>query len=129
MMRGIKSKDTAPEMIVRRLVYSLGFRYRLHRKDLPGKPDLVFQSRKKIIFVHGCYWHQHLGCKAASIPKSNQKFWIPKLKKNAERDASQLKQLAAMGWGVLTVWECETKNTELLVKSIDEFLNETKGSG
>ena len=123
-MRRIKSKDTSPEMIVRRLTHRMGYRFRLHRNDLPGKPDLVFPSRRKVIFVHGCFWHQHdnIGCKIGRIPKSRTGYWVPKMQRNIERDRINLQKLASMGWKYLVVWECETKNTELLAEKINRFL-------
>lgn len=123
IMRSVHSRDTKPEMLVRRLVHSMGFRYRLHRKDLPGKPDLVFLSRKKVVFVHGCFWHRHPGCGMARLPKSNQDFWLPKLSANRDRDIKIEKELFASGWRVLTVWECELKDVEQLKAKILEFLN------
>lgn len=124
-MGKIQSKDTCPEMIVRKLVHSLGYRYRLHRKDLPGKPDLVFSSRKKIIFVHGCFWHQHANpiCKIARIPKSKTHYWIPKLQRNVERDSQHQKLLEAEGWEILIIWECEVRNMDELEKAITKFLS------
>ncbi len=124
-MGKIQSKDTSPEMIVRKLVHGLGYRYRLHRKDLPGKPDLVFYGREKIIFVHGCFWHQHanLICKIARVPKSKTHYWIPKLQRNVERDAQHLRLLEAEGWKVLVIWECEVKNTNELKEVVSKFLS------
>lgn len=125
-MSHIHSKDMVPEMIVRKLVHGMGYRYRLHQKDLPGKPDLVFSSRKKIIFVHGCFWHQHNDpkCKFAHTPKSNTDYWFPKLKRNVERDREHMKELEQLGWDVLVVWECETKpeRTKYLETKIKKFL-------
>ncbi|MFC4523250.1 very short patch repair endonuclease [Cupriavidus pinatubonensis] len=113
-MRRIRSKDTAPELLVRRLVWSLGYRYRLHRKDLPGKPDLAFGSRKKAIFVHGCFWHQHpAGCPDSRLPKSRLEYWLPKLQRNCERDAKAVAALETAGWQVLIIWDCETKAPDL----------------
>src|SRR5882762_10482633 len=103
-MRRIKSKDTNPELLVRRLVHSLGYRYRLHGRNLPGKPDLVFGSRRKIIFVHGCFWHAHT-CKVAHIPKTNTPYWNPKLLRNQARDKKNIETLKADGWDVLVIWE------------------------
>lgn len=110
-MSRIRSKGMKPEMVVRRLVHGMGYRYRLHRKDLPGKPDLVFGPRRKVIFVHGCFWHQHSdpACKIARIPKSKLGYWTAKLGRNVERDQEHQTQLQGQGWRVLTVWECETK--------------------
>jgi len=112
-----------PEMVVRRLVYGLGYRYRLHRSDLPGKPDLVFSSRKKIILVHGCFWHQHTECRDGHVPKSNINYWVPKLERNVQRDREVLENLENMGWDVLVVWECELKNPESLSGRINQFLS------
>lgn len=111
-MRRIRSNDTGPELLVRAVVSKLGFRYRLHRKDLPGSPDLVFGPRKKVIFVHGCFWHQH-GCKNTRLPKTNSDYWLPKLKRNQERDKKAIATLQTLGWDVLVIWECETKKEEL----------------
>ena len=124
-MAAIKSKATKPELIVRQLAHRLGFRFRLHRKDLPGKPDLVFVSRRKIIFVHGCFWHQHPNdaCLDSKLPKSNLTYWPPKLQRNVERDASNQKSLYKLGWRVLVVWECETKKKARLEARLIEFLN------
>ena len=110
-MRRIRSKGTAAEMVVRRAVHSLGFRYRLHDKRLPGKPDLVFSGRRKVIFVHGCFWHQHQdgACRIVREPKSNQGYWVPKLDRNRERDVHHLAALKDADWTSLIVWECETK--------------------
>jgi len=123
IMRAVKGRDTKPEMTVRKMVHGMGYRYRLHRKDLPGKPDLVFSSRKKIIFVNGCFWHGH-GCKrGARTPKENRDYWKAKIKRNRERDRQSYKDLSMNGWKVLTVWECELKNVEALAKSLREFLS------
>lgn len=124
----IRSKDTKPEMKVRRLVHGMGFRYRLHRKGLPGRPDLVFGPRRKVIFVHGCFWHRHPGCKNARLPKSRRDFWLPKLKKNRQRDLRDVRALKAAGWGVLVVWECELRNIEQLGARVRDFLEGAKWS-
>lgn len=118
----IRSKDTRPEMAVRRLVHGMGYRYRLHRRDLPGHPDLVFPSRKKVIFVNGCFWHQHKGCKVARKPKSNKEYWLPKLRATKERDARNQRRLKAAGWNVMIVWECQIRDLKRLQKIIGEFL-------
>lgn len=113
-MRRIRSKDTKPELLVRRLVWSLGYRYRLNRKDLPGKPDLTFASRKKVIFVHGCFWHQHpVGCSDSRLPKSRLEYWVPKLQRNCERDAQAVEKLQSDGWEVLVLWDCEIRSPKL----------------
>ena len=123
-MAAIRSKNTKPEMIVRRIVYNFGYRYRLHRKDLPGKPDLVFGPRRAVIFVHGCFWHLHpkAGCLDARKPKSNKTYWLPKLKRNVERDAHNLEALQRLGWRVLVIWDCETKNAQCVARTIADFL-------
>ncbi|MEM7730596.1 MAG: DNA mismatch endonuclease Vsr [Pseudomonadota bacterium] len=123
-MSRVRSKDTKPEMRVRRLVHGMGYRYRLHRRDLPGKPDLVFPGRRKVIFVHGCFWHRHPSpaCKLARLPKSRLDFWIPKFEANTARDARNLKKISDMGWAFLVVWECETKNIETLRERLRAFL-------
>lgn len=109
-MSRIKSKDTKPEMIVRKFLFSKGYRYRLHVKDLPGKPDIVLPKYKTVIFVHGCFWHGHEGCKLNRIPRRNKKYWIPKLKKNKERDINQLYKLNLLGLKRIIIWECELTN-------------------
>src|SRR5579863_8250129 len=114
-MRAIRSKGMRPELAVRSLAHKLGYRFRLHRKDLPGKPDLVFASRRKVVFVHGCFWHSH-GCKAAHIPKTNQEYWGPKLERNKTRDAKSIEALQAEGWRSLVVWECETCDENVVEK-------------
>lgn len=121
-MRAIRSKDMLPEVTVRRLVHKLGYRFRLHRKDLPGKPDLVFVRRRKVIFVHGCFWHSH-GCKNGHVPKSNVEYWVPKLERNAERDKKSLAALTAGGWKPLVIWECEMQNKAKLEKRVVKFLS------
>jgi DNA mismatch endonuclease (patch repair protein) len=121
-MRRIRSKDTAPELQVRRLVHALGYRYRLHDKSLPGKPDIVFRSRKSVIFVHGCFWHLHPNCNEARIPSTRQDYWIPKLTRNSERDRAHTRKLRRLGWRVLKLWECELKSTEKLTRKLTRFL-------
>ncbi|WP_082744955.1 very short patch repair endonuclease [Burkholderia savannae] len=113
-MSRIRSFDTAPEMRVRKILWCLGYRYRLHDKRLPGKPDIVFWGRRKVIFVHGCFWHQHVGCADSKLPKSNIEYWHPKLRRNVERDASSVAALESAGWEVLIVWDCQTRATNLL---------------
>ena len=123
-MAAIRSKDMKPEMIVRKLVHSMGFRYRVHRKDLPGKPDLVFGPRRKVIFVHGCFWHQHPDpeCLDGRMPKTRLGYWVPKLTRNQERDTANIAALQALGWQVLVIWECETKSTGPLKQRLLSFL-------
>jgi len=121
-MRAIRGKDTKPEMAVRSLVHGLGYRFRLHCPDLPGKPDLAFPARQKVIFVHGCFWHSH-GCKSGLTPHSNQDFWSTKLRKNKERDIKNLEALAEMGWKALVIWQCDLRDNQSLIVKIRRFLN------
>lgn len=122
VMRAVKGKNTKPELIVRRLTHALGYRYRLHRKDLPGSPDLVFVSRKKVIFVHGCFWHGH-DCKRGSRqPKTNAGYWRDKIARNVARDASNQQALDAQGWQALVLWECDLKDREALAERLRDFL-------
>ena len=121
IMQSVGTKDTMPELRLRKLVYRLGFRYRLHSMKLPGKPDMVFPGKKKVIFVHGCFWHAH-GCEKGRPPKSHLDYWVPKLAANKKRDAKRCKQLRALGWSVMTVWQCEIKNPETLQQKILDFL-------
>ncbi len=123
IMARVRSRDTRPEMMVRRLAHKMGFRFRLHAADLPGKPDLVFRSRRKVIFVHGCYWHRHRNCALARLPKSRLDFWIPKLEANARRDAENRSRLKKMGWSVLVVWECQLSDEKRLQRRVLEFLS------
>ncbi|MQW06366.1 DNA mismatch endonuclease Vsr [Sinorhizobium meliloti] len=122
LMSRISQKNTMPEMKVRKAAHALGFRFRLHRKDLPGKPDVVFPSRKAAIFVHGCFWHQHPGCRKASIPETRKDFWLAKLQRNVHRDVENVEALTTRGWKVLIVWECETRDTDILTGSLLRFL-------
>jgi DNA mismatch endonuclease, patch repair protein len=121
-MRAIRSKDMLPELAVRSLVHRMGYRFRLHRSDLPGKPDLVFPSRRKVVFVHGCFWHSH-GCKIAHLPKSNKDYWEPKLKRNRARDLQNVEILKADGWRVLVIWECKTRDERKLSLQLRRFLD------
>ncbi|MFQ5535190.1 MAG: very short patch repair endonuclease [Sphingomonadales bacterium] len=125
IMSHIRDKGMKPEMIVRRLTHAMGYRHRLHRKDLPGKPDLVFPSRRKAIFVHGCFWHQHddPACKITRLPQSNRDYWVPKLQRNKERDAEHQANLRGMGWNVLIIWECEVRAGDNLADRIRHFLD------
>lgn len=122
-MAAIRGKDTTPELVVRRLAHCMGYRFRLHRKDLPGKPDLVFPGRRKAIFVHGCFWHQHPGCRFATRPKTREQFWASKLDGNAARDQETQRGLTEQGWQVLVIWECETGDLERLERSLCRFLD------
>lgn len=121
-MARIRSKDTEPELWVRRLVHSLGFRYRLHRRSLPGCPDLVFPSKRKVIFVQGCYWHRHDCPNGQRMPKSNTAYWAMKFQANQLRDIQNLEALRALGWEVLQIWECELEDQESWVDRIEDFL-------
>lgn len=116
VMSRIRSKDTKPEKIIRSILHKLGFRFRINRKDLPGKPDIVLPKYKTVIFVHGCFWHQHEGCKIASKPKSNIKFWQDKFSRNIERDKKNQEDLYKMGYRVLVIWECEINEIQKILK-------------
>jgi DNA mismatch endonuclease (patch repair protein) len=125
-MARVRAKNTKPEMMVRRLVHGMGYRYRLHRRDLPGCPDLVFPRLRKAVFVHGCFWHRHPDpeCKLARLPKSRLDFWLPKLEGNRRRDEANQAALLALGWRFLVIWECEIKKTQYLVIKVKNFLDE-----
>ena len=122
MMSAIRGKDTKPEMAVRRLVHRRGYRFRLHRRDRAGSPDLVFPGRRKVIFVHGCYWHRHPGCRFAYSPKTNAVFWNAKFDANVARDAEALTRLKADGWDPLVIWECESTDTGALAARLSAHL-------
>ena len=121
-MARIRSKNTRPEMVVRKLVFAAGYRYRLHVRKLPGSPDLVFPSRKKVIFVHGCFWHRHDGCAGSRIPKTRVDFWSSKLNGNKQRDNRNHEALVATGWQVLVIWECELGDLAMLADRLQFFL-------
>lgn len=121
-MSRVKSKNTTPEMAVRHLVFGMGYRYRLHDKRLPGRPDLVFPGRRKVIFVNGCFWHGHEGCRYARLPKTRVDFWRSKIEKNRARDRANLVLLVDSGWKVLTVWQCELKTIEALTNKLYDFI-------
>ena len=122
-IRAVRSTNTKPEMKVRRMLHAQGYRYRLHKPDLPGSPDLAFPARKKAIFVNGCFWHGHSCKNGARTPKNNTAYWNPKITRNIERDAENLKKLAELGWKTLTAWECETKgDAERLRERLTRFL-------
>ena len=123
IMAQVKSKDTKPEMTVRRLLHGLGYRYRLHRRDLPGRPDLVFPSRSKVVFVNGCFWHRHSGCVRATVPATNGEFWSEKFERNRNRDRRNYALLADRGWEVMVVWECELQDLPKLAGSLISFLD------
>lgn len=120
----VRSKNTKPEMIVRRMLHAQGYRYCLHRSDLPGSPDLVFPSRKKVVFVHGCFWHGHSCKNGRRIPKRNTSYWRPKIARNVARDAETLAALATLGWQVMTVWECEIRDEPNVLSKLVSFLGE-----
>jgi len=122
IMSHIGAKDTKPELRVRKLLHALGYRFRLHRRDLPGTPDIVLPRWKAVIFVHGCFWHVHEGCKRATIPESNRDYWEAKLEGNKLRDAENIKKLLSMGYRCMIVWECETKDAEQLAEKLKTFL-------
>ena len=122
VMRSVRSENTRPEVIVRQIVHALGYRFRLHRQDLPGKPDIVLPKHRKIILVHGCFWHQHPGCKDADRPQSNTEYWNRKLDRNVQRDQEHMAVLTASSWQVLIVWTCETRNKDQLQQKLEAFL-------
>jgi DNA mismatch endonuclease, patch repair protein len=121
IMRGVKQKDTKPELLVRRALHARGYRFRLHRKDLPGKPDIVLPRHGLAILVHGCFWHQHATCKDGRLPASNEAYWLPKLARNVERDGEKSLALLEAGWRVVTIWECEARDPGTLSAIIDSL--------
>lgn len=122
IMRAIRKKDTKPELIVRRLLHAMGYRFRLHRRDLPGTPDIVLPRYRAVIQVHGCFWHQHAGCRHANLPRSRTSYWWPKLARNVQRDARAEQALHALGWRVLILWECELRDLDGLRARLCAFL-------
>ena len=122
-MRRVRGKNTRPEMVVRRLAHRLGYRFRLHRRDLPGSPDLVFPGRRAVLFVHGCFWHQHDCSRGARRPSNKAAYWHPKLARNVERDREARQRLESEGWRVLVLWECEMRNSEQLSRRLTGFLD------
>ena len=131
MMSGIQAKDTKPEILVRKALHAKGYRFRLHRKDLPGNPDITLAKFRTVIFVHGCFWHMHKGCKLARIPSSRTEFWTAKLRANAKRDETAESRLLALGWRVLTIWECYLKSTspEVLQADLARWISGSEVSG
>ena len=123
LMGKVRGKDTKPEIVVRKIIHSLGFRFRLHRKDLPGCPDLVFASKRKVIFVHGCFWHRHKRCKRATTPQTHADFWQSKFAANVSRDRRNLNALTKAGWESLIVWECSLKHVERLAGDLRQFFD------
>lgn len=126
IMSAVRGRDTKPELMVRRLIHSMNYRYRLHGRDLPGSPDIVFGTRKKVIFVHGCFWHRHPECSKATSPKMRSEFWSEKFDRNVERDSRAERRLADLGWRTLVVWECETRAPEALRRRLKAFLDEAR---
>ncbi|MEA3364021.1 MAG: very short patch repair endonuclease [Candidatus Hydrogenedentes bacterium] len=124
IMSRVKNRDTKPEIVVRSLVHRLGYRFRIHRRDLPGNPDIVLPKHKKLIFVHGCFWHGHKGCPRSKRPTTNSDFWSRKLDANIERDKKLRRKLRRMGWKVLVVWECETREPHKVLKKLEKFLDD-----
>lgn len=121
-MRLVHSRDTGPEKIVRTLLHGLGFRFRLHRKDLPGNPDIVLPKYSTVVFVHGCFWHRHAGCPRATTPAVNQEYWLPKFERTVKRDRRNVSELQRQGWHVIVVWECELRDRERLAKRLKEAI-------
>jgi DNA mismatch endonuclease (patch repair protein) len=121
-MRSIRTKNTGPELNLRRMLHKSGYRYRIHPKTLPGRPDIAFPSRRKVIFVHGCFWHSH-GCSKGQAPKSRQDYWAPKLLTNKARDERRIQELADRGWSSLVVWQCELRNPKVTFERVREFLD------
>lgn len=121
-MQSIRNKNTKPEVVVRSICHKLGYRFRLHRAELPGSPDIVFPKLKLCIFVHGCFWHRHFGCRFSTVPKTRPEFWMNKFAKNVERDARVVNALISLGWRVELVWECEIRDTDSLVDRLNEIL-------
>lgn len=122
LMSRVRSKNTRPEMALRRALHAQGYRYRVHRKDLPGSPDIVFPARKRVVFVHGCFWHRHAGCKLSSTPKSNVEFWTRKFEANVARDLRNQRELEQMGWQVFVIWQCQIRDINRAVKKVSAFL-------
>lgn len=122
IMRAVPRKDSKPEIVVRRVLHQLGYRFRLHRRDLPGTPDVVLPRLRIAVFVHGCFWHRHGGCRHASTPKTRAEFWQAKFERNVERDAEVTRALNALGWSVLAIWECETSDRDRLIQSLSDTL-------
>lgn len=123
IMSRVKGRDTKPEILVRSVIHRMGYRFRLHRRDLPGNPDIVLPRHGKVIFVHGCFWHGHVRCSRSKRPTTNRGFWNEKLDRNVERDARVQRELRSMGWKVLVVWQCETRKPEKLLEKLERFLH------
>jgi len=123
-MGRIRSKNTAPEIRVRSLLHRMGYRFRLHRKDLPGNPDIVFVSRRMALFVHGCFWHRHRHCKNCTTPTANRRFWVDKLEGNAARDKQKQQALRKLGWKTFVIWECQTEDVQRFDGTLNRFIKE-----
>jgi DNA mismatch endonuclease (patch repair protein) len=128
LMGRVRQRDTAPELAVRRLLHSMGYRYRLGRRDLPGSPDLVLPRHGKVIFVHGCFWHRHRGCKHTTTPKSNARFWVKKFAENVKRDRRVRRRLKILGWASLIVWSCQAEDESVLEPKLAKFLKAARRS-
>jgi DNA mismatch endonuclease, patch repair protein len=126
IMSRVSGKNTKPELIVRSLLHRMGYRFRLHRKDLPGKPDITLPKYKKVIFIHGCFWHGHKHCKRSSLPNTNREFWEHKIRSNAQRDYKNISSLTEKGWEVMVLWSCQIKNKEDLISKLIEFIENKK---
>jgi len=124
IMRGVRKKNTKPELLVRRELHAMGFRFRLHRRDLPGTPDVIMPRHRAAILVHGCFWHQHVGCRHANLPRTRTDYWLPKLARNVKRDAQTEKELVALGWRVLVLWECELRDGVALRNRLQAFIQQ-----
>lgn len=120
-MKSVRHKDTKPELVVRRVLHALGLRFRVQRKDLPGTPDIVLPKHRTVIFVHGCFWHRHAGCRLSTTPQTRQEYWLPKFEANIERDTRKRLELEAIGWRVLVVWECETRDPGALSARLSQY--------
>lgn len=125
-MSSISGKNTEPEIAVRSLLHSLGYRFRIHRKDLPGNPDIVLPKYKKIIFIHGCFWHGHRDCKRSKLPNSNREFWEQKIRSNVQRDNKIISSLTENGWDVMILWTCQIRNSENVAHKLIEFIENNK---
>lgn len=123
IMSRVKGRDTKPEIVVRSIIHRMGFRFRLHQRDLPGTPDIVLPRHKKVVLIHGCFWHSHKGCSRSKRPTTNVEFWNSKIEGNIERDKRSCRSLRRMGWKVLVVWQCETRNPEKLLGKLERFLD------
>lgn len=123
-MSRVKGVNTKPEKAVRSIIHRMGFRFRLHRRDLPGKPDIVLPRHRKVVFVHGCFWHGHKACRRSSRPETNKEFWDEKLSRNIERDRRKIRELKKMGWDVLLIWQCELKKAGLVESKLARFLRD-----